>query len=171
MVVDVLRCTGTQINLDILSLVPQDPVNHNHVCHASLSEDDLTSFLFFCLPREWLTRVCVCVCVFESAHVHLSVNTLWLAGLPRPANSCTVWLTEACCSCVDRQQLLGWKNKMGEWWEAEREVERQKKRREGHPLITKVIHPQCHFLDPRGVISLKLIGSMIGWIFHLLKVS
>lgn len=67
MVVDVLRCTGTQINLDILSLVPQDPVNHNHVCHASLSEDD--PFLFFCLPRERLTHGCVCVCVFLSLHM------------------------------------------------------------------------------------------------------
>lgn len=93
----------------------------------------MTLFSFFvCLANDW--PMGVCVCVFESAHVHLSVNTLWLAGLPRLANGCTVWLTEACCSCVHRQQLLGWKNKMGEGWEAEREVERQKKGEEDSPF-------------------------------------
>lgn len=46
-VVEMLRCTRTQINLDILSLAPQDLVNHNHVCHASLSEDEPSFFFFF----------------------------------------------------------------------------------------------------------------------------
>lgn len=41
-----LRCTETQMNLDILSLVPQESVNHSHVCHASMTEGEPSSFFF-----------------------------------------------------------------------------------------------------------------------------
>lgn len=55
-------------------------------------------------------NLCVHVCVcLGSRHVSLILNTFCggLVVLPRLADSCRVWLAEACCSCVYRQQLFG----------------------------------------------------------------
>lgn len=78
------------------------------------------------LPASQTSDPKACMCVFGSAQVHLILSTWWLVGLPRPANGCRVWLTEVCCSCVHRQQLLGWKNKIG-WWGVERERKYRKR--------------------------------------------
>lgn len=111
-------------------------MNHNYVCQPGFEWS--WGFFSLCLsvPPASLTsdpkNLCVCLCVFGSAHVHLILHTWRLVRFPRLASSCRAWQSEECCSCVHRQQLLGQRNKnrRGSRAVGERKTEKMKYARE-----------------------------------------